>query len=1654
MTEEERKKFRREDALKRRMKLDDPGRVFEITRGGLSTVARLIDDLNQTNWKEELNKLTNGLKGIIPPVGLMQDHIEDIENILIDLNVNPKDLPYLLHISDDTYKPRLDNTVLKEILNRMKSLVVKLEEAKKENDTAKIKELTKSIREAESDKNRIVKLRSLSLKGLKNSVDNYLLYIKSKRDELLSFEKDTTGIRKDINKIENGIKEVRNHFHDLMRLEEFNTRWNRPSSVTEEEIKKTDLEGKDFPEEEKKIPKLPAERMAMDTDKYQKLYSKFMEGADLIDTIKENLSNVIKVLALKMMSIIEMKPFSIEESKNLQERAEGASGEQKKKLLSDIEKIKLLPDKLGIKKDFSNNPYGGKGPSLEKMEDILNDLVKDMDKIDFDKQIEKVNDFFKNLENISHWVKLTKPDEDSMLKMASDLRVLAGLISKKAVERAVAPSNIGAVYDIAFGRKKPSPSGVTRRLPNFFVQDTSGLAKRFVEYLEKEGIPDMVKNPKADISAQVDAALKKTLKIPGKIEDFLANTARREFETRKDLKGARDDLKKIYTLLEGKKDEKGDVVEKGIQDQLDTFKTENIGQVEEALKFVLDPLERLWESVVSEEKEIPKAEKAETTRTVALDNLLGRVEKQPKTKDISVIQKDLKDFIDNNIDIIVAGKEKKNPKEIYLRDYNKIFNRQKDDKNVPTDADMDNDIVRVIENDKKDIASLLKSMRDYEGNVKKVEDEYERKYNVDIDTLDPHSSETNRYIVDEFNAAVDAIGGGSIRYEILSEYATVLGKKYDILPNQDQIEGDIKKSAKSKLEKLNKYKDYFIKKRGKIIDPNYEKAFIDEYNKKFGTNHDKIPTGEELKKDFKDYIVKEQGDVKGEKELIDEFNKITGLTLKTMPSKKDIEDSVKRITGKSVNFADIIKSKELALKALETMPEEIEEHVQKTPTSDVTDTRWYKDILKDKSHHKTRWIEKLLKNVAEPVDSIDQYGKGIKRLRDDVNILLKEKNQSVAQATKIPVDRIKAQMDQQLAQITDLIERKNSQAKVLPLPSFRVSVINPLNAMLAAKDNINTMLIAREAHLHEYNKLKNFYDTKIVPKEEFKKFKEEQDRVLGGVKANINFYDQDIKKSKNLVDKLTADIYPHAEDFIKSVSDVMNNGVKNLNKDYMNIINDKLSDIKQLITEIQKLENNYKEALRAEKEMTSEVYEGYKKESADDPYGEQLSPYDIALEKSPSKQDFIIKDKPEFYKKIQKTINYFKKITKDLEKYQQLKKEDKLSDKKEYFEEHMSYFENLSTEIPNYVAAIRAEIIPGLKGLLKQKVRIPGLQNITTSLEDGVKTLDDLMMGYSSNRAKLKNRIDSEIKRHNISLSKVKELSEFIDPQTGKFIDFTDKEKEILKRVFMRQVYKYLDELWSQSQAKMHPTMGERSTDFYNNVWQSFKDYSGVKSNKKLMSILHTYKAETKSDGVDDVKRIYLKSQQLWDKKQELEKGLRDLGLDPARNSDIIELNKSIVEIKEKEKVIERIFDEMFKGTELSYISKIRESLREKAKVDQKDSEVEEYAPTAPVPKEKKEKDQEASELKEVANDVERVINKIDDKLKSKEMPNVSSAMDRLTQKAQNSISSIEEILKKGEWSIKSALYKSNRLFNPNILYGSVMQSAIKNMLKWELQVD
>ena len=44
---------------------------------------------------------------------------------------------------------------------------------------------------------------------------------------------------------------------------------------------------------------------------------------------------------------------------------------------------------------------------------------------------------------------------------------------------------------------------------------------------------------------------------------------------------------------------------------IENFKNKNVGQIEETLKFILNPLEKLWESVASEKGEVPKIKEKE-----------------------------------------------------------------------------------------------------------------------------------------------------------------------------------------------------------------------------------------------------------------------------------------------------------------------------------------------------------------------------------------------------------------------------------------------------------------------------------------------------------------------------------------------------------------------------------------------------------------------------------------------------------------------------------------------------------------------------------------------------------------------------------------------------------------------------------------------------------------------------------------------------------------------------------------------------------------------------------------------------------------------------------------------------------------------------------
>ena len=1014
---------------------------------------------------------------------------------------------------------------------------------------------------------------------------------------------------------------------------------------------------------------------------------------------------------------------------------------------------------------------------------------------------------------------------------------------------------------------------------------------------------DMIEHPSEDVAGNIETALKKSLKIPGKIEDFLANEARRKFMTDRDLKKAREDLKEIESRMVGKTDEEGKVAP-GLRDQLQTLKARRIEPIERTLNFIVEPLEDLSKAVAGEKGKIPKAEKAEKA---TISNLKGLIQWADKTKD------------KNGVSLL-----------------NKI---------------VDPSAKKTIESIKKDVGTFIR----------------------------------------EYPEIFVAIQEG--------------------------------KQPEISTEKI--------------------KDFLDSFNDEFGTKHTTLPTIKEVYKNFNDYVREKAEDTNPSEEqtFIDYFNKITGMSLQRLPSKKEIETQWDRIEGTTLDLSKVIKSKEEAIRALKEMPKEVEKKVREMPT-DVTGTRWYKEIQKDRSRHKTKWIDNIMKSVSDPVETEEQYKTGLDRIKTNIVTILNEKNQQVQKSTQIPVERIKAQFDAQIAAVNDLLQNKPN-ANVKNYRNFKVSVMDPLNSILSTKDILSTMQVTKQALVSDYYKLKNFYDVEIKSKPgQVENLKKEQDTELNKIKANINYYESDIEKSKKEIDAMSAKAYFASSNFLKTLSELIRHGTSSEeSREYLKLLDPNYTDLRAVIEDVKKFQEQYKAVLLREKgvietmkEQVKPVGQGkkdFKKEAeAYDPYGEQKSPYDRALDEKPGKEDLIVRDKPDLYKKIQKTINYFKDVI------------------KKGPEDSFKYFEDISKDIPGYVKALREQIIPGLKSLLQQKVEIPGGEKVVTNLEDALMTLDNLMQSYSSENLKLKNRLEDESRRYGDTLNKIKGLEEFINPETGEFVDFTDKEKDILKRTFLRQLYKALDALWSQIPATMLPTMGPRDSEHYNNVWRAFKDMGGAKSNRRLVNFLSIMKTEIRAENIDgeNVKRIYLKSQQLEDRKQELEKGLRDLGLDPEKNKEIQDLTALIDAMKQKEKAIDKIFDEMLKGAELKYISKIRANLRDQIKSSSIDPEEKELIESYEA--KGKKKDEEI--VSESVGDVDKMLEKTEN---PKVVPLIKSTIDNIVEKADRTIQSLEAELKKGGWSIESSSYRNHNLFNSKILYGSTMQKAIKDMIKWELQL-
>jgi len=1747
---EERKEYKKNLPLSQHKKVDDPHRVMALSKRLLTHLQGMVMSLKEMNWEEEFDKVSAALKDCIPPVGTLEGHVIDIEDTLESLGLHKKDYPYLLNISNGQLKP-LSN--IQDIMSIKKDILKKEEDIKNEKNPDGKYKLVKEQEELEGKAESLIKIHGIDPKKMaviQSAVDKYLNFIKEYQDKLTKFKstqeaskKDTEGAGaageskklgiQDMSKVENSIVDILKAFMDLARMEEFEIRWNRPYA---------DVTGKDQPVEgpaavapkkglkSKSIPVQTKE--AMNADKYSEAAGKVIGDVSSISDTKKALETFIDDLSKKLLSIIEFNPFHKETD--------------------------LFKGLKNLDKDYRNNPEGGKGKSIKEMLEETKEILKKVRKIKIDENIKNVDDFLSNLIDIKKIVsKPSVKQASTLFKLASSLRDFASSILKKAVEqtetkgkgdvkpmtdeereelindsiekllknvgkdlkkkiiykgykelpgggdrtsdrfdaevdidgkiyhikfnsafiantdditpkpqddslakaldkdwiershidvenmkksliqslpgvigipaghkiaphhkgegtpeaRKSLPSNTPQVIDMVEYQKTETPTG-PKVIPNFFVQDTNRLAQKFVENLERQDIPDMAMNPNVDLTAQINKAIEATLKIPtktpGKFIDFLSNSVRRTFEMDKDIQAAQGRLKEVKEKLTDTRDEEGNVVSKGLDTRLADLKKNYLDKINKLMRFIQNPLEEINKAVQYDRSFTPQVEKIEGDTRAALNKVL--------------------------------------------------------EWGINTELVKGHSILDVMNLPKKQIASFLTKVT--------VED-------------------LNKFIQEHKDVIAKVKAGtpveGAEKTEFLKAYNKKFGTKHKEIP--------------------------------KIIEPVKHTRQVDWGT---GTKSDipnKAPEAlAGMKKDFVEYIRKTKGQADiNLKKFLDGFNKATGSQYGTLPTAEEIEEQWEDINGSTLRFKDLMLSKEQALAALKKMPEEDKERVERR-SPDITNKRWFKDLMKEKTHASRKWLEIALDKPDEPVDTKEEFQSIFNDIKSGVLDMLQEENEVASKVTKSRPESIKKIIGDQVTQAKKLVETKDPNAAIVSLKEFKETVINPMLYLIRSKDTLNTMVEARESYKAKKDRLKSFVSKYDKGSSDYEVVVKDATEKINKFEAMINSREKAIAKSKQIVDGLTKSIYPYIDNFITSVEGLLKKwgldvkvgptqqvpptggpAVKKVPsqpivKQPHQIIDGKMTDLREIVAELKNIKIKYEESLNKDKEVAGIKNVEMAKQAAYDPYDvEQADP----LEQIPDKEGIVIKDKPEFYKLIQKTIQYFKKIS---DTYEILAKKKKPG-------EAVMYLDSMTRDFPNTVDALKLQILPGLKSLLKQRVDLERDDKVktgklVTSLETALDDLEALMKAYTDERTWVINAMEHQQKLYGRAYDKITQVGEFFDPKTGKLIDFTDKEKDILKRLFFRQIYKSLDALWSQKPAKDIGTMGERTSpagigeshedDHYTNVWKAFKNYGGVKSNRKLMSLLSAVKAENRPEG--DQPGIRFKSQEYKKKKRDLIKAYKDLGLSPYfvskkdrpmrpevedkivektdvpmtseekfrsgakdmeekfQNS-IKALDAKIEVMERKEADVKKIFDEMSRGFEMTYVTRIRDELRSKAKVFENDSEVDEFVPSFVEKKKnrKEEREEEIAAIKKKMSETDQKLEKTDEKgvmISDTDIADADSLIGRLDALIKN----YEATQKKETPGVTKESYRNDRGFNANILYGRVMQSAINDMLKLELQ--
>jgi hypothetical protein len=347
------------------------------------------------------------------------------------------------------------------------------------------------------------------------------------------------------------------------------------------------------------------------------------------------------------------------------------------------------------------------------------------------------------------------------------------------------------------------------------------------------------------------------------------------------------------------------------------------------------------------------------------------------------------------------------------------------------------------------------------------------------------------------------------------------------------------------------------------------------------------------------------------------------------------------------------------------------------------------------------------------------------------------------------------------------------------------------------------------------------------------------------------------------------------------------------------------------------------------------------------------------------------------------------------------------------------------------------------KKIIDYKKLVP-FEDTMSKFEETMFEYQDLIKKYTSQRDETEKRIAN-------LQQELDQLSELFEPETGKFKGLGPEKMNSLRRMFFRMLYQDLENMWASNVGKQLSVLGERDTDWYNTVFQTFKNVAGARSNKKMLGIINKYKKETRSEMDDLVNRT--KAAELRRDRDDLLRGYKEFDADHEMSSRIKDLNIRIEAVEKQEKQIDQVFKFMGTASIVKMQSDFKDWLRKK--LDESDSKV-----TTAVPEEDDVDvvdvdltEDVDKELDKALDEIDKAIpviaqNKIDTDAAKKDLEELKGIREERAPITETAPVSQTPTALPG----KMAFDKNHRDFSMNILYGSHMQSKIAEMLFEELK--